>query len=266
MGVSAGDYDRDGWLDIVKTNFDDDTPSLYRNLGAARSTMRRAPAGLGGQHAVSGLGYRVPRRRSRQLAGHLHRQRPCLSGGRSHRRPLQLRAAEAAVPQSRQRALRGCVDARRAGAACEEGGARRRLRRPVQHRAAGYRREQHARRTEPAAQLRAARRPQPCRASWWARARTAARSARGSRCTWQAGGSSTRCAAAAVSVRTTICGSTWASAQPDRADRIEVAWPSGAAETIAGVDADQLVVIREGGTVVRRAPLVRRALTGCAPR
>jgi hypothetical protein len=51
-----------------------------------------------------------------------------------------------------------------------------------------------------------------------------------------------------------------------RADRIEVAWPSGAADTIAGVDADQLVVIREGSGVVRRAPLVRRAVTGCATR
>ena len=33
MGLAAADYDRDGWLDLVKTNFDDDTPSLYRNLG-----------------------------------------------------------------------------------------------------------------------------------------------------------------------------------------------------------------------------------------
>jgi hypothetical protein len=33
MGVSAGDYDRDGWLDIFKTNFSDDTSNLYRNLG-----------------------------------------------------------------------------------------------------------------------------------------------------------------------------------------------------------------------------------------
>jgi hypothetical protein len=31
MGVSAGDYDCDGWLDIVKTNFADDTTTLYRN-------------------------------------------------------------------------------------------------------------------------------------------------------------------------------------------------------------------------------------------
>jgi hypothetical protein len=33
MGVSAGDYDGDGWLDIVKTNFAGDTSSLYRNAG-----------------------------------------------------------------------------------------------------------------------------------------------------------------------------------------------------------------------------------------
>jgi hypothetical protein len=33
MGVSAGDYDHDGWLDIFKTNFADDTANLYRNLG-----------------------------------------------------------------------------------------------------------------------------------------------------------------------------------------------------------------------------------------
>ena len=48
-----------------------------------------------------------------------------------------------------------------------------------------------------------------------------------------------------------------------RADTIEVAWPSGASETISGVDADQLVVIREGSGVIRRTPLVRRALPGC---
>ena len=33
MGVSAADYDCDGHLDIVKTNFAGDTSSLYRNLG-----------------------------------------------------------------------------------------------------------------------------------------------------------------------------------------------------------------------------------------
>lgn len=34
MGVTAGDYDGDGLLDIFKTNFADDTHTLYRNLGA----------------------------------------------------------------------------------------------------------------------------------------------------------------------------------------------------------------------------------------
>jgi len=33
MGVSAGDYDHDGWLDIFKTNFADDTSNLYHNVG-----------------------------------------------------------------------------------------------------------------------------------------------------------------------------------------------------------------------------------------
>ena len=33
MGVDVADYDGDGLLDIVKTNFSDDIPSLYRNLG-----------------------------------------------------------------------------------------------------------------------------------------------------------------------------------------------------------------------------------------
>jgi hypothetical protein len=33
MGVTAGDYDGDGRLDIFKTNFSGDTSTLYRNLG-----------------------------------------------------------------------------------------------------------------------------------------------------------------------------------------------------------------------------------------
>lgn len=33
MGVATADYNGDGWLDIVKTNFSSDVPTLYRNLG-----------------------------------------------------------------------------------------------------------------------------------------------------------------------------------------------------------------------------------------
>jgi hypothetical protein len=47
MGVSAADYDLDGNLDIVKTNFAGDTPSLYRNLGGANFEDATFAAGLG---------------------------------------------------------------------------------------------------------------------------------------------------------------------------------------------------------------------------
>jgi hypothetical protein len=33
MGLAVGDYDCDGWFDIFKTNFADDTSNLYRNNG-----------------------------------------------------------------------------------------------------------------------------------------------------------------------------------------------------------------------------------------
>jgi hypothetical protein len=47
MGVAAADYDGDGWLDIAKTNFDDDTTSLYRNLGDGGFEESSARASLG---------------------------------------------------------------------------------------------------------------------------------------------------------------------------------------------------------------------------
>ncbi|MGB7683961.1 MAG: CRTAC1 family protein [Candidatus Acidiferrales bacterium] len=47
MGVSAADYDLDGNLDIVKTNFAGDTPSLYHNLGGGNFEDATFTAGLG---------------------------------------------------------------------------------------------------------------------------------------------------------------------------------------------------------------------------
>ena len=47
MGVSAADYDLDGNLDIVKTNFAGDTPSLYHNLGDGNFEDATFTAGLG---------------------------------------------------------------------------------------------------------------------------------------------------------------------------------------------------------------------------
>lgn len=47
MGVAAADYNLDGRLDIVKTNFSDDVPSLYRNEGRGFFTDVSYRAGLG---------------------------------------------------------------------------------------------------------------------------------------------------------------------------------------------------------------------------
>jgi len=56
MGISAGDYDLDGNLDIVKTNFAGDTPSLYHNLGGAAFEDATFPAGLGKHTQYLGWG------------------------------------------------------------------------------------------------------------------------------------------------------------------------------------------------------------------
>ncbi len=47
MGVSIGDFDRDGLLDIVKTNFAGDTDSLYLNLGDGTFEDHTYLSGLG---------------------------------------------------------------------------------------------------------------------------------------------------------------------------------------------------------------------------
>jgi enediyne biosynthesis protein E4 len=47
MGSTIGDYNGDGWPDIFKTNFSDDTSSLYRNNGDGTFTPATFEAGLG---------------------------------------------------------------------------------------------------------------------------------------------------------------------------------------------------------------------------
>jgi enediyne biosynthesis protein E4 len=47
MGVAVGDYNRDGLLDIVKTNFAGDTDSLYQNLGDGNFEDHTYLSGLG---------------------------------------------------------------------------------------------------------------------------------------------------------------------------------------------------------------------------
>jgi hypothetical protein len=56
MGVSIGDYNRDGLLDIVKTNFAGDTDSLFMNLGDGSFDDRTYQAGLGINTRLLGWG------------------------------------------------------------------------------------------------------------------------------------------------------------------------------------------------------------------
>ena len=59
MGVAAVDVDGDGRLDLVKTNFIDETPSLYRNLGDWFFVDATQESGLGRDSTAVGWGVGV---------------------------------------------------------------------------------------------------------------------------------------------------------------------------------------------------------------
>ena len=56
MGVGVGDYDADGWLDIVRTNFSEQMTTLYRNYGAGAFEVASLRAGLGVNRKYVGFG------------------------------------------------------------------------------------------------------------------------------------------------------------------------------------------------------------------
>jgi hypothetical protein len=59
MGVAVADYDCDGWFDIFKTNFADDTCNLYHNNGDGTFTDVALTVGLGAntQYVAWGCGF-----------------------------------------------------------------------------------------------------------------------------------------------------------------------------------------------------------------
>ena len=56
MGVGVGDYNGDGWLDIVRTNFSDQVTTLYRNNGDGTFADASLAAGLGVNRKYLGFG------------------------------------------------------------------------------------------------------------------------------------------------------------------------------------------------------------------
>jgi hypothetical protein len=56
MGVAVADYDEDGHVDIVKTNFSDDVPNVYHNSGDGTFEDRVYPSGLGAYTGFVGWG------------------------------------------------------------------------------------------------------------------------------------------------------------------------------------------------------------------
>jgi hypothetical protein len=56
MGIAAADYDEDGDTDIFKTNFSDDIPNLYHNIGGGTFEDRVLQSGLGAYMEYVGWG------------------------------------------------------------------------------------------------------------------------------------------------------------------------------------------------------------------
>ena len=128
MGVGVGDYDADGWLDIVRTNFSEQVTMLYRNYGGAFEDAS-IKAGLGVNRKYVGFGVDFFDFDNDGWTRHLHRQRPRLLADRRPEAAPHVSAAAAALPQSRERPLRRRLGAGGTGNRRGESRPRLRLRR-----------------------------------------------------------------------------------------------------------------------------------------
>jgi hypothetical protein len=253
MGAAAADYDRDGFLDIAKTNFDDDTTSLYHNLGDGSFEEVAARAGLGANTRYLGWGIGFP---DFDLDGW-----PDLVTVNGHVYPEADRAGERYAYEQRKVLYRNRGDGRFEDVSLRAGPGIA-LRRAARGAAFGDlfnrgRVDVVVNNMNDAPTLLSDCAPREAHALVVKLVGTRSnRSAIGARLTVHAGG---RRLVDEVRSGGSFCSQNdlrvhFGLGSSARADRIEVAWPSGAVETITGVSAGQAVTIREGeGLVAERA-------------
>ena len=262
MGVGAGDYNRDGWLDLVKTNFDDDTTSLYRNLGGGNFEDATTEAGLGVNTRYLGWG-----------TGFLDFDLdswPDIFIVNGHVYPEADRIGGHYTYPQRKLLYRNLGTGRFADVSLRAG--------------AGIALKKVSRGAAVSDLFNTGR--QDLVVNNMHDTPTLLHN-----CTVPGGHSlvvqlvGTRSNRSGIGARVTVhvagrrlvdevrSGGSFCSQNDlrihvglgarSRADRVEVEWPSGATDTVAGVDGDQIVVIREGSGVLRRKPLAQRVVNGC---
>jgi hypothetical protein len=96
MGVAVADYDEDGHIDIVKTNFSDDMPNLYHNNGDGSFTDAVYASGLAAHTRYLGWGVQFldvdhdGRKEILIINGHVYPEVDRLQLGAGYRQPRLL--------------------------------------------------------------------------------------------------------------------------------------------------------------------------------
>lgn len=258
MGVSAADYNGDGWLDIVRTNFSEQLTTVYRNNGDGTFQDASIAAGMGVNRKFLGFGvgffdadndgwndiFIANGHVYSQLAGQKHhityRQRRTLYRNQGNGRFADVSAVSGPAIAA-EHAGRGC-----AFADLDNDGAVEIVVNNID---------------EAPSILRSESRPENNSLLVKCIGTRSNRSAIGTRVTVVEGGR-----ARIDEVRS---GSSYYSqndfrlhfglGRATKADRVEVRWPSGESASFNDVPANQVIVIKEGDGIVRREPLRRFA-------